>query len=420
MKTVNNVDTTATQQKPMVQVGISSFPLGLRVPYEVFKKDAAGYSRILEKWTQFTQEIRDELRGKGIIFLYVEGDPVKVRDFFAAKPALAAAPVSDETYNSYARDKEQYHQVSRLVFTVGEKVNFSIFNVDELRYVPVLTADASRSATVTDAVKTAKGNLAVKMSDLPLYRAYIAERNKQNMSLSGDRAAVTDKVAVIKEDVKLNIRDFLSDPVSAKSTQGVIDSANTIINVMKLKEGVMQDLLTLRAGDFHLYNHSSNVAVFATGMAVAMGMNSAETENLTIAAAMHDIGKTRVPREVLNKRTELTPQELSLLKRHVNEGVTILQNKGLSRNSLNAVQQHHERLTGFGYPYGLKGGAITTFGRIMAIADHYDNLMTPRPLKPVMTPYMVLESMLKDTEKGEFDKDLMKLFVNILKEQRKI
>ena len=146
----------------------------------------------------------------------------------------------------------------------------------------------------------------------------------------------------------MNVRDFLSDPGNPQKTDGVVNSANQIVNVLRRKEAGLNDLLTLRARDFHLYNHSLNVAILSTAIAVAMDMEQSKVEKLAVGAMMHDVGKANLPPAILYKKDPLTTEEFILVKKHVNDGVSMLQNKGLSGDSLNAVQQHHERLSGSG------------------------------------------------------------------------
>jgi len=86
--------------------------------------------------------------------------------------------------------------------------------------------------------------------------------------------------------------------------------------------------------------------------------------------------------------------------------------KEFPEESSSAVLQHHEKLSGKGYPFGLKGSEIKLFGRITAIADCYDALTTQRPYKPPLTPYFALSIIVK--EKGDHDADLLKSFIKML------
>jgi putative nucleotidyltransferase with HDIG domain len=412
--TVGNgsVSDATSAQKIKVPVGINSFPLDLMVPFDVYAKSPTGkYSCVLRKWSKFDQMTKDALKKQGMVVLYVEGDAAKVKQYLdKEKPEAVPAKAAGGNF-AYSNDKSLYHHVSRVLLPPGTQVGFSIFTVDNMRFKPIVSVMDGKTAAITESVKSAPGDIYIKVSDLPLFREFLTAPSKA--------ATPQVKAATIKESVKISVRDFLSDTSSQRNTEGVVDSANQIIGVLKRKEVALSDLLMRARGDWHIYNHSNNVAVLATAMAVAMRVE--KVENLAIAAMVHDIGKTVFAPELLNKKERLTDQEFALWKRHVADGVQMLQGKGLSSETLNAVRQHHERLSGNGYPYGLKGMAVSTFGRIMSIVDCYDALVTPKVFKPAMTSYTVLDLITKETrENGDFDADMVKLLIHILKGQGKI
>ena len=399
-------------QKVKVPVGIDSFPLGLMVPFDVYTKSMTGnYLCVLRKWSRFDQETKGTLKKQGTVLLYVEGDAAKVKQYLDNEKPAAVPAKADGGSFAYTNDKSLYHHVSRALFPVGTQVGFSIFTVDNMRFIPIVSAMDGKAATVSESVKKSSGDIYIKVSDMPLFREFLAAPSKA--------ATPQVKAATVKESVKMNVRDFLSDPGSQRNTEGVVDSANQIIGVLRHKEVALSDLLMRARGDWHIYNHSNNVAVLATAMAVAMRLE--QVERLAMAAMVHDIGKTAFAPELLNKKDRLTAEEFALWKRHVIDGSQMLQGKGLSSETVNAVRQHHERLSGNGYPYGLKGAAVGTFGRIMSIVDCYDALVTPKVFKPAMTSYTALDLITKETrEKGDFDADMVKLFISILKGQGKI
>ncbi len=406
------VSGAASAQKVKVPVGIDSFPLDLMVPFDVYTKSPTGsYTCVLRKWSKFDQTTKDNFKKQGTVFLYIEGDAAKVKQYLDKEKPAAVPAKADGGSFAYSNDKSLYHHVSRILFPAGSKVGFSIFTVDNMRFIPIVSIVDGKDATITESVKKAPGDIYIKVSDMPLYRAFLAAPSKA--------ATPQLKAATVKESVKMSVRDFLTDPGSQQKTDGVVNSANQIIGVLKRKEVALSDLLMRAKGDWHIYNHSNNVAVLATAMAVAMRLEN--VDRLAMAAMVHDIGKTVLPPEILNKKDRLTDQEFSLWKRHVIDGSQMLQSKGLSGDTLNAVRQHHERLSGNGYPYGLKGIAVSTFGRIMSIVDCYDALVTPKVFKPAMTAYAVLDLITKETrEKGDFDAEMVKLLISILKGQGKI
>ena len=128
---------------------------------------------------------------------------------------------------------------------------------------------------------------------------------------------------------------------------------------------------------------------------------------------LHDIGKSAIAPELLNKQGKLDSLEYRTIQQHVQAGVGILQkHKAIPEGSYDAVAQHHEKLSGNGYPFGLRGSEIKLFGRITGIADCYDALTTNRVYKRALTPFDALNKIAK--ERKDYDKELLHAFVEML------
>jgi putative nucleotidyltransferase with HDIG domain len=137
----------------------------------------------------------------------------------------------------------------------------------------------------------------------------------------------------------------------------------------------------LDAQDPFLDGHSRRVARYAATVARCMGLSDAEVSTIRTAAAVHDVGKLRVPRELLQKPTPLTDAEFDVVMRHAVVGaemVACLGNPELTE----IVRHHHERVDGLGYPSGLSGDDIPLGARIVAVADTFDAITSARPYRP--------------------------------------
>ncbi len=149
-------------------------------------------------------------------------------------------------------------------------------------------------------------------------------------------------------------------------------------------------------------------------------------EDISMAAALHDIGKVGIPDNILNKPGRLTDEEYEIMKSHVVIGKNILDtsygNK-LSNNIMkyarDIVYHHHEKYDGTGYPEGLKGEKITTVSRIMALIDVYDALANPRIYKPAM-PYDEVEKYIKDQSGKAFDPRIVNIFEQVTDQLKEI
>lgn len=128
--------------------------------------------------------------------------------------------------------------------------------------------------------------------------------------------------------------------------------------------------------------HSGQVAVWAVALARALQVSGPDLARISLAALLHDIGKVYVPTPILTKPGPLTPEEWAVVKRHPVQGEEILRQFGITDPwILGSVRHHHERVDGCGYPDGLAGDAIPAGARIIAIADAWDAMTSPRPYR---------------------------------------
>lgn len=155
-------------------------------------------------------------------------------------------------------------------------------------------------------------------------------------------------------------------------------------------------LSRLRQSDSNAYDHAIEVAIFMLAYGRQMGFPREELSLLGLAGLLLDIGKIKLPKELLEKTTPYTPAEHSLMKRHVAFGEAILRSSpGISATVVDIVSQHHEREDGSGYPRGLRGAEISVYGKMAAIVDVYRELTAPNPNSNAgaFSPYDALQTM---------------------------
>lgn len=141
----------------------------------------------------------------------------------------------------------------------------------------------------------------------------------------------------------------------------------------------------------YLRGHSERVARYAEAIARDMGIAEEHVERIRLAALLHDIGILGVEDNVALKETPLSPEEFEIVKAHTVKGAAILRPIGMLHDLIPGVELHHESLDGMGYPYGLKGEEIPLMARIIAVADSFDAMTTPRPYQAAMNADYVLE-----------------------------
>ena len=138
-----------------------------------------------------------------------------------------------------------------------------------------------------------------------------------------------------------------------------------------------------------------------------------EIENLQRAALLHDIGKIATPARILDKPGKLTDEERQVVEAHPTTGARILEPIAAYESVIPAVLQHHERYDGKGYPNGLAGEEISLAGRIMAVADVYDSLISDRPYRPGMGRERVLK-IIKRERGTHYDPNVVRALLVVL------
>lgn len=138
-------------------------------------------------------------------------------------------------------------------------------------------------------------------------------------------------------------------------------------------------LIDLR--DRYTGGHSERVAAYTRRTALQMGLPHEETEQIVLAASLHDIGKIGVPDNVLLKPGKLTDEEFDWIRKHPEYGWSAVRNVDSFHHASLLVLHHHERWDGGGYPGNLRGSDIPLGSRIIAVADSFDALTTNRPYR---------------------------------------
>ncbi|MEH7236499.1 HD-GYP domain-containing protein [Bacillus sp. JJ1562] len=153
----------------------------------------------------------------------------------------------------------------------------------------------------------------------------------------------------------------------------------------------------LQSADDYTYRHNIGVGVIATLIGKWLSLSDKDLSALTIAATLHDIGKTKIPTEILNKPGKLTKAEYEIVKKHTIYGYEILKNTdGINHEISLVALQHHEREDGKGYPFGLKGSKISYLSKIVAVADVFHAMSSNRVYHDATPFYQVIKQMNDD------------------------
>jgi len=174
---------------------------------------------------------------------------------------------------------------------------------------------------------------------------------------------------------------------------------------------------SIESKDRYTAGHCERVANYACMLAAEVGISGRDLTWFRMGAFLHDVGKTEVPAEILNKPGKLTPEDWESMKRHAVAGDEIVAELNFPWDIRPIVRNHHERWDGTGYPDQLRGEDIPLTARVLCVADVFDALTTARSYRPALSREEALRIMQRDSGKL-LDPNLFELFCRLLNEQQ--
>ncbi len=185
--------------------------------------------------------------------------------------------------------------------------------------------------------------------------------------------------------------------------------------VTAIQSGSYKELLAgVKGHDNYSYVHSLRVATFLTLFGDFLGIKGDDMKILATGGVLHDVGKMMIPHQVLNKPGKLNDEELVVMRSHVTETISFLENThGIPRGVAIIAGQHHEKIDGTGYPYGLKGKELNELARMACIIDIFSALTDRRCYKDPMTPVEAMKIM-EGMGDGHLDRHFLTSFKELL------
>ena len=256
-----------------------------------------------------------------------------------------------------------------------------------------------------------------------IFRSHVAEREAfafvESPRVHKDGRVIvleTSGVPFFGDDGRLlGYRGIGRDITSRKKTEK--DLENSLKKVEKTMEAAIQAIsYTMETRDPYTTGHQRRVTQLACAIAKEMGVAPWQIDGIRVAGLLHDIGKIAVPTEILSKPGRLSDIEFSMIKAHPKVGFDILKNVDFEWPIARIVVQHHERLDGSGYPFGLRGRDILQESRILAVADVVEAMSSHRPYRPALG----IDKALAEVVRGEgtlYDSEVVQACAKVIKER---
>lgn len=216
--------------------------------------------------------------------------------------------------------------------------------------------------------------------------------------------------ASVKKRISEGIQYLYNNSDDANFAQTTSTVTSDLMKAINENEAIAVDINALKTSDEYTFKHSVDVATMSMIVAKKQGMSQQDVYNIGIAGLLHDMGKSKIPLEILNKPDRLTDEEFAIMKQHPLLGYQILKEKNEFAQTISfAVLQHHEKMNGRGYPMGVTADKIVPYAKILSVVDVYDALVTERPYKKAFSQRTAVEMVMSMSE--ELDLDAMKNFL---------
>lgn len=290
----------------------------------------------------------------------------------------------------------------------------------------VSTASVEKGTVLAKAIYTENGRILLnegyaleersiaRLLDLGIAYIYIDDSETKDIKINSPisqklrNEAIKTIEATFKEVGKnTNLpTSFVLEKSSKKFTE--------LIRVIMTEIKDNHDLLTILSDvfiyDSYIFSHSFNVTLYSLAIGIELNLNTKELETLGLGAILHDVGKMKIPLNILMKPGKLTYEEYTEIKKHAEEGFQILRKvHTIPLAVAHCAYQHHERNDGSGYPRGLKGNEIHPLAKIIAVADVFDAVTTNRVYRQAMLPHEGLEILYAGTG-TMFDHEIIEAF----------
>lgn len=173
-------------------------------------------------------------------------------------------------------------------------------------------------------------------------------------------------------------------------TEVLLDNVRKLFYTCKTSKELFDMLHNMRSSGESIYFHALNVALLCRQMGKWLKLPESQLDLLTLCGLFHDIGKLRIPAEILNKPGKYTDEEFAFVKNHPVYGYELLKNLPIDAHIKNAALSHHERCDGSGYPSGLHMAETDDYAMVVSIADVYDAMTAARSYRAPLCPFQVI------------------------------
>ncbi len=279
----------------------------------------------------------------------------------------------------------------------------------------VLYKSHGRNFSKNDAVRLIANSidfLYVSPADMEIITSYL-EENAERLLNNADFNGRTKGKIIYQTSINF-VGDLFQNPQKVGDLNRSKRLMENLLSYLSSDSDALSSLETVMTHNYHTFVHSLQVTALSVLLhSEAYHLAHDELVDVGIGTLLHDFGKIFTPQKILNKIGKLTEEEISIIKRHPEEGYQYLkQNTRLNETSLSIVRDHHERINGKGYPRGLKKNEISRSAQASGLCNVYCTLTIDRSGGKALPPYLAIHLMRQEMQDA-FDERLLKILEGI-------
>ena len=287
-------------------------------------------------------------------------------------------------------------------------------DIEALRqYCKYVYIDINRTPLNTEKLQTldyhpASTDERLHSTVMPTKKVHYKDTSSVEEELSHAKTSLV-KLTTLIDDIVADVKN--NKPINLQAADATIQS---MIDSIARNPDAYIWLSRIQNNDEYTYHHAMDVSILALTLGRHLGLSTQELQELAIGTLFFDIGKLKLPPNLLKKPGKLTNEEFALVKKHVDFGVEILESiEGMPVKSVDVARYHHERHNGKGYPDGLDGTHIPVYARIASIADCYCAITRNRSYSPAVSSHEAIKQMY-EWSGVDFQPEMIEQFIQCL------
>jgi putative nucleotidyltransferase with HDIG domain len=306
------------------------------------------------------------------------------------------------------QNAEKYIKVRLNSLDIKETIPFDLFvQINQKLILYLRAGDRLTPEKLAKFENKAPDSFFLRAEDRAAFKKYV------HLNLNSKKFDPKEKAIILRESSLTLIEELFESPDIEKALVESKEIVHQFVNLMGSEPDAMSHLIGLSSHDFYTYTHSLDVGIYCLGLAQVLGFNSADLLEMGQGALFHDIGKRQVSVDIICKDGPLNDLEWAQMQKHPQYGLAILTEHKTSEAIKACAFEHHESVSGNGYPQQLQAHEIHPMAKIVALSDTFDALTTQRSYNKPMKPSAALEFM-RTKLAGRYDEQMLRAMYAVL------